>query len=109
MAEPASRLYLITPVLEDASFAPRLVEACATGTVAAVLLRLAAADERSLTNLVKTLAPAAQEHGSALIVTAEGKADLAAIAARGGADGGHVSGDPGQIRELRDRLKDCRA
>jgi thiamine-phosphate pyrophosphorylase len=109
MAEPASRLYLITPVLEDASFAPRLAEACATGTVAAVLLRLAPADERSLTNLVKALAPAAQEHGAALIVTAEGKADLAAVAARGGADGMHVSGDPAQMRELRDRLKDGRA
>ncbi len=109
MAEPVSRLYLITPVLEDASFAPQLAEACATGTVAAVLLRLAAADERSLTNLVKVLAPAAQEHGAALIVAAEGKADLAAIAARGGADGVHVSGDPAQMRELRDRLKDGRA
>jgi thiamine-phosphate pyrophosphorylase len=109
MAEPASRLYLITPVLEDASFAPRLAEACATGAVAAVLLRLAAADERSLTNLVKALAPAAQEHGAALIVAAEGKADLAAVAARGGADGVHVSGDPAQMRELRERLKDGRA
>jgi thiamine-phosphate pyrophosphorylase len=109
MAEPVSRLYLITPVLEDASFAPRLAEACATGTVAAVLLRLASADERSLTNLVKVLAPAAQEHGAALIVAAEGEADLATIAVRGGADGVHVSGDPAQMRELRDRLKDGRA
>src|SRR5918997_5509303 len=109
MAEPASRLYLITPVLEDASFAPRLAEACATGIVAAVLLRLAAADERSLTNLVKALAPAAQEHGAALIVAAEGKADLATVAARGAADGVHVSGDPAQMRELRERLKDGRA
>ena len=109
MAEPASRLYLITPVLEDASFAPRLAEACATGAVAAVLLRLAAADERTLTNLVKALAPAVQENRAALIVTAEGEADLATIAARGGADGVHVTGDPTQMRELRDRLKDGRA
>ena len=29
MAEPASRLYLITPILEDASFAPRLAEGLA--------------------------------------------------------------------------------
>ena len=48
MAEPAARLYLVTPVLDDASFAPRLAEACAAGDVAAVLLRLAAADERGL-------------------------------------------------------------
>jgi thiamine-phosphate pyrophosphorylase len=109
MAEPDSRLYLITPVLEDASFAPRLAEACATGAVAAVLLRLAAADERTLTNQVKALAPAAQEHGAAVIVTSDGKADLATVAARGGADGVHIAGDPAQARELRDRLKEGRA
>jgi thiamine-phosphate pyrophosphorylase len=109
MAEPVARLYLITPVLEDASFAPRLAEACATGAVAAVLLRLAAADERTLTNQVKALAPAAQEHGAAVIVTTEGKADLATVAARGGADGVHIAGDPALARELRDRLKEGRA
>lgn len=110
MADTAARLYLITPVLEDASFAPRLAEACAAGRVAAVLLRLKPADERSLTNLVKALAPAVQEHGTAVLVTAEGQADLATIAARGGADGAHVTGaDPALVRELRDRLKSERA
>jgi thiamine-phosphate pyrophosphorylase len=109
MAESAARLYLITPVLEDASFAPRLAEACATGAVAAVLLRLAAADERTLTNQVKALAPAAQEHGAALIVTTDGQADLATVAARGGADGVHVAGDPALVREIRERLKGDRA
>src|SRR5215207_7741898 len=110
MADTASRLYLITPVLEDSSFATRLSEACATGAVAAVLLRLAPADERTLTNQVKVLAPAAQDHGAAVIVTTEGKADLAAIAARGGADGVHVNGaDPAMVREMRDRLKSERA
>src|SRR5688572_15387174 len=106
MADTAARLYLITPVLEDASFAPQLSEACATGAVAAVLLRLAPADERTLTNQVKALAPAMQEHGAAVIVTTEAKADLATIAARGGADGVHMSGaDPALVREMRDRLK----
>src|SRR3712207_369336 len=109
MADTAARLYLITPVLEDASFAPQLSEACATGTVAAVLLRLAPADERTLTNQVKALAPVAQEHGAAVIVTTEAKADLATIAARGGADGVHIAGDPTLVRELRDRLKSERA
>ncbi|KLK92909.1 thiamine monophosphate synthase [Microvirga vignae] len=109
MSEPA-RLYLITPVLEDASFAPKLAEACKGGAVAAVLLRLRAADERSLTNLVKALGPSAQDHGAALIVTAEGEVDLANVAVRGGADGAHVSGaTPAQIRELRERLKAERA
>ena len=104
MADTAARLYLITPILDDASFAPRLAEACATGAVAAVLLRLAPADERGLTNLVKALAPAAQEHGAAVIVASEAKADLANVAARGGADGVHIPGDPARLRELRERL-----
>jgi thiamine-phosphate pyrophosphorylase len=77
--------------------------------VAAVLLRLAAADERTLTNQVKALAPAAQEHGAALIVTTDGQADLATVAARGGADGVHVAGDPALVREIRERLKGDRA
>lgn len=110
MALSAARLYLITPVLQDASFALSLVEACKGGTVAAVLLRLGAGDERGLTNLVKALGPSVQDHGTALIVSAEGAADLATIAARGSADGVHVSeADPRQIRELRERLKSERA
>ena len=109
MAEPVARLYLITPVLEDTSFAPRLAEACAGGTVAAVLLRLAPADERTLTNQVKALAPAAQEHGAAVIVASDGNADLATVAARGGADGVHIGSDPARARELRERLRDGRA
>jgi thiamine-phosphate pyrophosphorylase len=109
MAEPAARLYLVTPVLDDDAFAPRLQEACAAGTVAAVLLRLAAASERALVNQVKALAPSVQDHGAALIVSVEGEADLATIAARGGADGVHVQGSPARVRELRERLKDGRA
>jgi len=109
MAESA-RLYLITPVLEDASFAPKLAEACRGGAVAAILLRLGAADERSLVNLVKAVAPSAQEYGAAVIVTAEGEADLAHVAVRGGADGAHAVGaDPALVRELRERLKAERA
>lgn len=110
MSETAARLYLITPVLEDASFASRLAEACAGGQVAAVLLRLAKADERSLINQVKALAPSVQDNGAALIVSVEGEADLATIAARGGADGVHVIAAPAtRVRELRDRLKAERA
>lgn len=109
MAEPAARLYLVTPVLDDASFAPQLAEACAGGNVAAVLLRLAPANERSLINQVKALGPSVQDHGAALIVAVEGEADIAAIAARGGADGIHVQGDPARVRELRERLKNERA
>ncbi len=109
MSESA-RLYLITPVLEDASFAPKLAEACKGGAVAAVLLRLGNLDERSLINLVKELAPSAQDQGAALIVTTDSGADIANVAVRGGADGAHVSAaNPAQVRELRERLKAERA
>ncbi|MBF9234807.1 thiamine phosphate synthase [Microvirga alba] len=109
MSEAAARLYLITPLLNDTSFAPRLTEACAGGHVAAVLLRLALADERTLINQVKTLAPVVQDHGTALIVAVEGEADLATIAARGGADGLHIVGQPERARDLRERVKTERA
>lgn len=109
MSEPAPRLYLITPVLKDVSFVERIKEACASGVVAAVLLRLEGLDERSLINLVKAYAPVAQEHGVALIVSTEGETDIATIAARGGADGVHVTGGPALVRDLRERLKSERA
>ena len=110
MAEPAARLYLVTPVLDDCTaFARRLREACAAGEIAAVLARLSAADERTLVNRVKTLAPAAQEHGAALVLAVEGEADLATIAVRGGADGVHLRGNLEHVRELRERLKGERA
>ena len=106
MAEPGARLILLTPVLLDAAaFAPRLAEACAAGGVAAVIARLAAADERSLVKDVKILAPAAQDRGAALIVSAEGEIDLAMVAARGGADGIHIRADLSRLRDLKERLK----
>lgn len=110
MAEPAARLYLVTPVIEDAAaFAPRLAEACATGQVAAVLLRLPKADERTLVNHIKVLASAAQEHGAALIVSAFGDADLSIVAGRAGADGVHAMSGQFDLKELRQQLKSERA
>ena len=105
MPEPIARLYLATPPIADAeAFAPRLAEACAAGEVAAVLLRLQGADERTLVKRVKALAPAAQEEGAAVIVAAAGEVDLAALATRGGADGVHVEAGPALARTLRERL-----
>jgi thiamine-phosphate pyrophosphorylase len=104
MSAPA-RLTLVTPVLADAeAFAPRLGEACAAGPVAAAIARFAAADERTLIKRVKALAPAAQEHGAALVIAAPGELDLPLIAARAGADGVHAG--PGGLAALRERLKD---
>ena len=109
MPDEPARLYLISPVIADPeAFAPRLADACRGGAVAAVLLRLAAADERTLVNGVKALTPTAQESGAAVLVHAPGEVDLAAIAARGGADGVHVAGNPALMRTQRERLRDER-
>src|SRR4051812_50207703 len=95
MPEPIARLYLATPPIADAeAFAPRLAEACAAGEVAAVLLRLEGADERTLVKRGKALAPAAQEEGAPVIVPAAGGGDPPPPPARGGAGGGPVEGGP---------------
>src|SRR5690242_13111696 len=66
---PAPRLYLITPVVADpADFAPRLTAALAGAEIAAVLLRLADGDERTLINAIKALAPTVQDAAAALLI-----------------------------------------
>jgi thiamine-phosphate pyrophosphorylase len=108
----SARLALLGPHGLDAggieNFVTALRASCAVGDVAAVILRLAADDERSLTARVKQVAPVAQEHGAALVVACPGFAgDLAAVAIRGGADGIHVD-KPRDLKDLRGRLKDGR-
>ena len=85
---PASRLYLVTPPVADAqAFSVTLAAALAAGDVAAVLLCLAEGDERTQINRAKTLSPAVQDKGAALLL--DGHADLVA---RAGADGAHLTG-----------------
>jgi thiamine-phosphate pyrophosphorylase len=89
---PAPRLYLVTPLVDDATAFARVLdqalhEASPAADVAAVLLRLAAGDERTLINRVKPLAPIVQKKDIALII--DGHAE---IVARGGADGAHLAG-----------------
>lgn len=85
---PQPRLYLVTPVLADTSaFAARLTAAMAASDIAAVLLRLEDADERTLINRVKQLAPLVQQRDAALLL--ENRADLVARAA---VDGAHLTG-----------------
>ena len=85
---PAPRLYLVTPVIEDAAaFSGLLRDTVAVADVAAVLLRLKPAGERDLINRVKMLAPVVQGKDAALVL--DGQAD---IAARAGADGAHLHG-----------------
>ncbi len=85
---PNPRLYVFTPAVSDpAALSGRLAEILGEADVAAVLLRLCAADERSLINKIKAVAPGVQAAGAALIVN--GRPDLVA---RGGADGAHLVG-----------------
>ena len=85
---PLPRLYLITPVVEDAAaFIGVLRDAIGATDVAAVLLRLKPAGERDLINRIKILAPIAQQKDAALLL--DGQAE---IAARAGADGAHLTG-----------------
>src|SRR5829696_434635 len=68
----APQLYLITPRIDaPVAFAPALAAACGAGDVAAVLLRLEHADERTLVNRIKALAGLVQDSGAALLVSAE--------------------------------------
>jgi thiamine-phosphate pyrophosphorylase len=112
MNEAVSRLVLLTPIIADTeAFRPQLEAACAAGGIASVILWLGPADERTLINRVKALAPVAQMHDAALVVAfaaAHDTAhDLATIAARGGADGVHVE-DRAELRLLRERYRDDR-
>jgi len=97
---PAPRLTLVTPRLADtAAFAAPLGAALEAGDVAAVLVRLAPADERTLINRVKALAATVQSRDAALII--DGHVDLVA---RAGADGVHLSGQA-EFTDAIERLK----
>ncbi len=97
---PQTRLYLVTPPVEDTQdFTAALMAALAAGDVAAVLLRLAPSDERTLINRAKALAAVVQDAGAALVL--DGHADLVA---RAGADGAHLS-DIGAFTEAIEILK----
>ncbi len=95
-ARPVPQLYLITPVVADpAAIGDQLDAALAATDTAAVLLRLAPADERTLINRIKTLATTVQAHDVALLV--EGYPDLVA---RAGADGAHLIGSDALVSAI---------
>ena len=98
---PTTRLMLVTPPVADAeAMAFCLMQAFAGGDVAAVLLRLTAGDERSRIDRVKRLAGPVQGNNVALLIE-----DSALVAARGGADGVHLTSGPDAIGEARSSLK----
>jgi thiamine-phosphate pyrophosphorylase len=82
------RLFLVTPQLDDtAAFAGPMDRVLAAGDFAAVLLRLNAADERTLINRTKSVAAVVQRRDIALLL--DGRPELVA---RAGADGAHLTG-----------------
>ena len=93
------RLYLLTPPVDDPAAVAGLADAMSGADVAAVLLRLPDADERSLINFVKKVAPAVQDRDAALLLA--GRDD---IVARSGADGAHL-GNVDALRDAVARLK----
>ncbi|MGE0036213.1 MAG: thiamine phosphate synthase [Xanthobacteraceae bacterium] len=90
-AEPrrlAPRLYLVATLAGDpGGLAQDLAVALVAGDIAAVLLRLPEADERTLLTHIEALAPRVQESGAALLL--DGRPDLVS---RTGADGAHLPG-----------------
>jgi thiamine-phosphate pyrophosphorylase len=87
-SRPAPRVYLATPAIDDpAALIASLPSLFTAADVAAVLLRLADSDPRTLISRIKALAPAIQNGGAALLL--DNHADLVA---RAGADGAHLSG-----------------
>jgi thiamine-phosphate pyrophosphorylase len=93
---PVPRLYLATPVVDDPSWLiANLAAVLAADDVAAVLLRLAPTDQRTMIARIKALAPVIQNAGAALLI--DGPVELVA---RAGADGAHLNG----IEAMQDAL-----
>ena len=85
---PRPRLYLVTPQLGDtATFLRDLGPVLEAGDIAALLLRLEPADERTLINRAKSVAAVVQRRDIAFLL--DGHHELAA---RAGADGAHLFG-----------------
>ena len=81
----APRLYVFAPTASHA--ADDLAEALRGVALAAVLVRLGEADEPTMVEEVKRIAPCVQNAGAALLL--DGRPELAA---RAGADGAHLAG-----------------
>ena len=82
------RLCLLTDLVGDGmAFARMIAPALPAADVAAVILKLAPGEKASRLRTVRSLAPAIQKTGAALLL--DGDADLAV---RAGADGAHLTG-----------------
>ena len=99
-AQQSARLYLVTPgVLDLSAFQMRLEEALDAGDVAAVLIA-GIKEEHEMAAAAEVLVPLIQSHGAAALLE-----NHVRIAARIGADGVHVSGGLGDLKNAVERLK----
>ena len=87
------RLYLATPVVDDPqALIASLPGLLAAADVAAVLVRLKMADQRSMISRVKALAGPIQNAGAALLLDGQVLDGHLELVARSGADGAHLTG-----------------
>src|SRR5262245_2326116 len=99
-SRPSPRLYVVAPWVNDpAKVAQKFAEILGAADVAAVLLRLPQDGEGELIDYAKTIAPAVQGRGAALLL--DGHPELVA---RAGADGAHLTGIEA-LSEALDTLK----
>lgn len=99
---PEARLLLITPELAGIeAFEAAFEAALSAGDVAAVIIRLAPADDRTRLARAKALVAAAQAEGAAALLAGENVEDLVG---KSGADGLHVS-DAASAFEAIDRFR----
>lgn len=90
---PIPRLYLATPIVDDPSvLVTGLPGLLAGADIAAVLLRLEVTDQRTMISRIKTLAPAIQNAGAALLLDGKSLDNHVELVARAGADGAHLTG-----------------
>jgi len=87
------RLYLATPVVDDPqALIASLPGLLAAADVAAVLVRLKMADQRSMISRIKALAGPIQNAGAALLLDGQVLDGHLELVARSGADGAHLTG-----------------
>jgi thiamine-phosphate pyrophosphorylase len=101
-AEPACRLYLVTPnelstgAITVEAFADQLAGAMSGGDVACVQLRLKDMDDAAFLRAARRLRPIVQDQGAAFLIN-----DRPRIAAESGADGVHIGQGDAPYAEAR--------
>jgi thiamine-phosphate pyrophosphorylase len=99
MSEPASQLYLISPLDVGGAFPDRLARALDAGPVAAFQFRVKDVPEHDAARLAEPLQRICADREVAFIIN-----DSISLAKRLGADGVHLGQDDGSVADARSRL-----